>query len=58
MSFFNFKLIFMMFFQKYDFFHMNLEAADVWSLYLEHRRKIEAEEEIEKEIGQIADLTI
>ena len=41
---------------------MRLEAADVWSMYLDQRRKKEAdqeaEKEIEKEIENIANLTI
>ena len=37
---------------------MALEAADVWSLFLEHQRKKEAEREIEKEIEKMADLNI
>ena len=46
--------------QKYDFFHMNLEAADVWALFLEHKRKLEVDQQIETEIAEmkIADMTI
>ena len=52
---------------------MNLEAADVWSLYLQHRKKIDDEKkakekeeemekdiqkEIQKEIEKLSDMTI